>query len=111
MLIDHGGTVYAGRTQDLSSSGACLRAPAPLAAGALVDVTDLQSGRRARFEVVWSEETPGTQDGYRLGVRLLESGEPFWGFDLSTQKRPFATGGSLRSRFATRDRRGEPSST
>ena len=94
VLVDWNKTVYTASTEDLSASGARLKTPVCFAPGSVVNVTNLQSGRKTRFRVVWGNPERGSDDCYRLGVQMLTQSDGFWGFDFETGRRPL---GGLRS--------------
>lgn len=90
VLVDYDKTVCSASTEDLSVGGARLRTPVSLPLGSLVHVTNLQSGSKARFKVVWGSPARGSDNCYHQGLQMLSPSETFWGFDLSSGRQPLA---------------------
>jgi hypothetical protein len=64
----------------VNRNGALLLAPEPYPEGADLEVTNLESGRKAVFQVVWSGG-PATRSLFRVGVELAGGPDDFWGPD------------------------------
>lgn len=92
ILLDQDRVIYSAKTEDLSAAGARLRVPVAFAPGCELAVTNLETGQRARFRVIWGQPEPGSDDCYSLGVEMLEPSDRFWGFDWSARAKPFGRG-------------------
>lgn len=67
-------------TAVVNRHGALLLARQPFAEAESLEITNLESGRKAPFRVVWSGG-PGPRAMFKIGVELVEEIEDFWGPD------------------------------
>lgn len=67
-------------TAVVNRHGALLLARRPYAEEENLEITNLESGRKAPFRVVWSGG-PGPRTLFKIGVELVEAIEDFWGPD------------------------------
>ena len=88
VLLDCNKTIYTGSTENLSAAGARLKAPVAIPPGAQLALTNLQTGHRARFRVVWGSAERESDESFRLGVAMMHPSDVFWGFQWSSGARP-----------------------
>ena len=74
-----------GNTRDAETAivnrhGALLLARQPYAEQVVVEITNLESQRKAPFRVVWAGG-PGGRNLYKVGVELVDPLDDFWGPD------------------------------
>jgi hypothetical protein len=67
-------------TAVVNRQGALLLARQPYAEQESLEITNLESGRKAPFRVVWSGG-PGPRSLFKIGVEMVEEIEDFWGPD------------------------------
>lgn len=88
VLLDWERTVYSAVTENLSAEGARIKAPVTFTPGTKLALTNLQTGERTRFRVVWGAPERGSDDCFRLGIQMLDPMDGFWGFEWSRAPRP-----------------------
>jgi hypothetical protein len=67
-------------TAVVNRHGGLLLARQPFAEQESLEITNLESGRKAPFRVVWSGG-PGPRSLFKLGVELIAKIDDFWGPD------------------------------